>query len=411
VRVLLIHEFYQQYAGEDAVVESELEMLRRAGVETQLYSRHNDEIRGYSIMRKAACALATIQSPRTKRDLTATIRDFRPDVAYLHNLYPLISPSAYQTLWSHRIPIVQVMHNFRPFCTNGLFYVNGKVCERCLSGNYWPAIRQACVAHGRTVSGVYAAALWWMRRSGGLEKIDAFLCLNSFVQDKLVEAGIPPAKVVVKSNSIDLSGIAPDYCAGDYALYLGRLSSEKGLHTLIGAARLNPHLPIVIAGSGPLEQALRAAAADLPHVRFAGFQSGLAKQNLLRRAKFLVLCSEWYENFPVVMLEAFAAGKPVVASAFGGLPRLIEQGKTGLLFQVGSAADLADRMSFLAANPEHCTWMGRAARRRVEESYSAETASAPVLRIFENVIARRPPGAALSTTCETAIAESAAGES
>jgi glycosyltransferase involved in cell wall biosynthesis len=180
---------------------------------------------------------------------------------------------------------------------------------------------------------------------------------------------------------------------------------------LISAARLNRDLPIVVAGSGPLEQELRAAAADLPHVRFAGFQSGLAKEHLLRHAKFLVLCSEWYENFPVVMLEAFAAGKPVVASAFGGLPRLIEQGKTGLLFQAGSAADLADRMSFLSANPEHCTRMGRAARRRVEESYSAERATSLLLRIFENVIARRPPGAALPTMCETVIAESTAGES
>ena len=277
MRVLFIHCFYQQYGGEDAVVESELETLRAAGIQTHLYSRHNDEIRDFGIVRLAVSGLAAIGSPQTRRELDRVIREFRPDVAYVHNLYPLIFPSAHDTLRAHQVPIVQVMHNFRPFCANGLFYVNGEICERCASGNYWPSVLRGCIAHGRTVTGVYAAALWRMRRSGALEKVDTFLCLNAFACDKLVEAGLPAERVAVKPNSIDVTGMAPDYESGAYALFLGRLSPEKGLRTLLAAAKSVPGIPVVIAGAGPMKAELERAAKEIPNLRLAGFRSRRCK--------------------------------------------------------------------------------------------------------------------------------------
>jgi glycosyltransferase involved in cell wall biosynthesis len=394
--VLFIHDFYQQYGGEDAVVEAEFAGLRAAGVETLLYSRRNEEIREFSLRRLAASGLAAIQSSQTRRELGQVIEEFRPDVAYLHNLYPLISPSAYDTLWARRVPIVQVMHNFRPFCVNGLFYSRGELCTRCADGNYWHAIVRKCLPRGRTVTAVYAAALWRMRNTGALDKIDTFLCLNSFTSEKLVEAGLSAARVAVKPNSIDLTGIVPEFETGDYALFLGRLSAEKGLRTLAAAAELVPSIPVVIAGTGPMERELQRTARRIPNLRLAGFQSGAAKRRLLEEARFLVLCSEWYEGFPVVLLEAFAAGKPVIGSALGSLPRLIDAGKTGLLYEAGSPRDLAGRMELLWNNPDLRRRMGEAARACVEERYDRSRALASLIQIFERVIARHdlPPAPA-----------------
>jgi glycosyltransferase involved in cell wall biosynthesis len=385
MRVLFIHNFYQQYGGEDAVVRSEMDMLERRGVRTQLYSRHNDEIKQYGLARKASLALTIAGAPKTRRDLADAIEEFRPDVAYLHNVFPLISPAAYEVLEEHGVPVVQAMHNFRLFCANGLLYTRGAVCERCLGGNHWPAVVRGCIRHGRCASGAYAAALWWMRRSHTLDRISRFVCLTPFAMAKFAEAGLPPEKLVVRSNSIDAGSVVPEY-RGDYGLYLGRLSVEKGLYTLFAAARMRPDLPLVIAGSGPLEAELREAAAGMPNIRFAGFQSGEAKRELLRKARFTVICSEWYENFPMAALEAFAAGKPIIGSDLGSIPHLVQHGETGLLFQPGNARDLAEKMSMLAASPALCERMGRAARKCVEDRYDSKAAFTKLMDIFEGAI-------------------------
>jgi len=400
MRVLFIHDFYQQYGGEDAAVRSAIDMLEKHAVRTYLYSRHNDEIKQFGLARKAALALTIAGAPKTRRDLPGVIAAFRPDVAYLHNVFPLISPAAYEVLEAHGVPIVQAMHNFRLFCANGLLYTGGAICERCLGGNHWPAMVHGCIRHGRCASGAYAAALWWMRRGNTLEKIQRFVCLTPFAKAKFVEAGLPPEKLVVLPNSIDTRGILPEY-RGDYGLYLGRLSVEKGLRTLLSAARRTPRLSLVIAGSGPLEAELREAATGMKHVRFVGFQSGEAKRELLGRARFAVICSEWYENFPMAALEAFAAGKPVVGSDLGSIPHLVQQGETGLLFHPGDAADLAEKMSMLAASPSLCERMGRAARKCVEDRYDWQYAFPQLMSIFETVIspgAKAEPGAC-STNC------------
>jgi glycosyltransferase involved in cell wall biosynthesis len=400
MRVLFIHNFYQQYGGEDAVVRSEMDMLESHGVRTQLYSRHNDEIKQFGLTRKAFLALTIAGSPKTRRDLAAVIAAFRPDVAYLHNVFPLISPAAYEVLESNGVPVVQAMHNFRLFCANGLLYTRGAVCERCLGGNHWPAVVCGCIRHGRCASGAYAAALWWMRRSRTLDGIRRFVCLTPFAMAKFAEAGLPPEKLVVRPNSIDAGSVIPEY-RGDYGLYLGRLSVEKGLHTLFAAARMTPDLPLVIAGSGPLEAELREAAAGMPHVRFAGFQSGEAKRELLRNARFAVICSEWYENFPMAALEAFAAGKPIVGSDLGSIPHLVQHGETGLLFQSGSARDLAEKMSILAASPSLCERMGRAARKCVEDRYDSKAAFSKLMSIFEDAISggAKVEAAACNSNC------------
>lgn len=387
MRVLFVHNFYQQYGGEDAVVRSEMNMLESHGVRTRLYSRHNDEIKQFSPARKAAIALNIAGSPKTRSDLAEAIGGFRPDVAYLHNVFPLISPAAYDVLESHGVPMVQAMHNFRLFCSNGLLYTRGAICERCLGGNHWPAVVRGCIRHGRFASGAYAAALWSMRKEHTLDKISRFVCLTPFVREKFVEAGLPPEKLVVRPNSIDTRSVEPQY-SGEYGLFLGRLSVEKGLRTLLDAARIAPHVPLVIAGGGPLEADLRKAAAGLKHVRFTGFQSGEAKRELLRRACFTIVCSEWYEHFPMAALESFAAGKPIVGSNLGSIPHLVGHGETGLLFRAGSAPDLAEKMSMFAASPDLCERMGRAARKCAEDRYDSKGAFPQLMSIFEAAIAR-----------------------
>lgn len=384
MRVLLIHNFYQQFGGEDAVVQAEKAMLESHGVEVRLYSRHNDEIKEFGLGQKLAFPLHTISSAQTAADLPKVIAEFEPDFAYLHNLYPLISPVVYETLHDAAVPIVQVIHDFRPFCSNGWFYANGEVCERCLGGNHWHAVAQGCYRGSRVFSGIYAATLQHARSRGWLDLVDGFVCLTPFAKQKLVEAGIAAERVLVRPNCIDTRSIAPDF-TGEYALFMGRLSAEKGVRTLVEAFRQAREVPLVIVGTGPLEAELRERAADAPNIRFTGFLSGEEKRDVVRNARFSLMCSEWYENFPVVILEAFAAGKPVLGSRLGSVPYLIDEGQTGELFTAGDAADLARQARSLWQQPELTNRLGRNARRVVESRYDSAKSFDQLMDIFAAV--------------------------
>lgn len=387
MKVLLVHDFYQQHGGEDVNAEAERALLEANGHEVILYTRHNAEIAGYDFLGKLTLPFHAIYSMRTHDEITALVRKHRPQVAYVHNFFPLISPSLYHTLHSLRVPSVQLVNDFRFLCPNGWFYVNGRICERCKHGNYAHAVLNRCYRDSYLQSAAAASVMAVNRLAGGLNKIDAYVCVSEFVKRNFQDAGLPDARLFVKPNFLDASKIVPHFVPGNYALYLGRLSHEKGIRTLLDAFEQVPAVPLKIVGTGPCEEEVRARLSrnGLRHVQFVGFKSGHEKWELLRNAAFVIVPSVWYEACPNVVLEAYAAGKPVIASRIGALQEMVEHDHTGLLFASAAAAELAAAVRFLAANPEHTQRFGHNGRKLVETKFGPELNFATLSRIFSDV--------------------------
>jgi glycosyltransferase involved in cell wall biosynthesis len=391
MRVLLVHSAYQQFGGEDSVVRAETELLKSRGDEVHLYSRHNDEIKEFGLVQKALFFPQSVYSWKTSSELEDTVREFRPDVAFIHNVYPLISPAAYHKLHALGVPTVQVLHNFRPFCPNGFCYTQGQICEACVGGNYLNAVTKRCFKDSLVLSGLYAATLGLNRMSGMVNKISGFICLTEFFRIKMREAGVPESKLFVRPNFVVAPPLRAEEKVGqEYALFMGRLSPEKGCWTLIRAFEQLPTVKLKIVGTGPMEQELRDYIRDrgIRNIELLGFKSGDEKWQILRNCLCLVLPSEWYENFPVTVLEAYMASKPMVASRMGGLPYIVEDGKSGLLFEAGKAEDLAKKIQYLVDHLDEAAHMGACGRSLSETKYGPKQGYDNLMNIFSQVQSR-----------------------
>jgi len=388
MRVLLVHGAYQQFGGEDSVVRAERELLERHGDEVLLYSRHNDETKSFNVFQKATFFPQTVYSHKTSGEISDVVHSFRPDVAFVHNIYPLLSPSVYHKLHALGVPAVQVLHNFRPFCPNGLYYTQGQICEACKGGNYLNAVRKRCYKDSYALSGLYALTLGSNRLAGMVDKVAGFICLTEFFKIKMQEAGVPDSKLFVRPNFVYAPPLTENRDdAGKYAIYMGRLSPEKGCWTLIHAFEQLLQVPLKILGTGPIEQKLKdyVSSKGIGNIEFLGFKSGEEKWQVLRNSLCLVVPSEWYENFPVTVLEAFMAAKPVVAARMGGLPYIVEDGQSGLLFDSGKVEHLAKQIQRLADDPAGAVRMGERARHLSETKYGPEQGYSNLMNIFSQV--------------------------
>jgi glycosyltransferase involved in cell wall biosynthesis len=372
VKILLIHNFYQQFGGEDAAALADKALLESHYEDVLFYTRDNSEIHDFTWVNKLLFPAQVFYSRRTKRDLQKIVKERRPNIALIHNFFPLVSPSVYHFLHSRGIPIIQVIHDFRFFCPNGWFFTQGQICERCKAGNYLNAVRFRCYRDSYLSSTLAASSIGLNRRRGMLEKITAFICLTDFLKQKLLEGGIPEEKIFIRPHFMDTSAVAPCYRKGEYALYLGRISPEKGIWTMVRAFQRLKRVRLKIAGTGPMEAALGRYVKEnaVENVELVGFKSGADKWKLLADSLFVVAPSECYETFGLAVLEAYAAGKPVVASNLGSLPYVVEDGKSGVLFEPGNVEDLIEKVNGLLANPSSIASMGSHARGLAEMKYS-----------------------------------------
>jgi glycosyltransferase involved in cell wall biosynthesis len=397
MRVLLIHNYYQHFGGEDMAAEADFRLLSGRGVEVRKYCRHNDEIKLYGIGEKAAFPLRTISSGRTVAEVESILREFPADVAYLHNLYPLISPSIYVALHRKGVPIVQVLHDYRPFCANGWLYTNGAICDRCAGGHHWQAVINRCMHGSIAISAIYGAALWNLRRSKVLDRIGLFVCPSEFCRLQAIRNGIDAARIIVRPHSVGIESASDAVGApgsglqshDPYFLYLGRLSREKGLLTLLAAFERLPDIALRIAGSGPLEPELqrRLTERPMPNVQMLGFQTGAAKAELLRNARAIIMPSECFETFGITVLEAYAVRRPVIASDAGALPYLVEDGITGCVFERANPAALCERVAALMADEAAADRMGYAGWRLAKQKYGNHVAADALISILERAIA------------------------
>lgn len=387
MRILSVHNQFRKYAGSDIVAAADEQMLAEHD-EVRSYIRNSNEIASTGAAGKALLALDTIYSRRTVSEITELVGRFRPDIAYVHNVFPLISPSLYHVLHRLRVPSVHVIHDFRLWCPNSRFYVNNQPCRDCQLGNYWPAIEKRCVQGSTAYSALYAGSLYVNRQLDFTGKIGGYICLTEFAKQLLVESQVPEEKIHICPNHIDTSKFTPEYGGGEYVLYLGGLYQDKGVMTIARAFAELPHIPVKFVGTGDAEPELREFIRErgLKNLELVGFKGGEEKAAYLRNSMFTICATHCYETFGLVVLEAYASGKPVIASAIGALPYIVQPDETGLLFKSQDADDLAAKVRWLWERPEAIERMGRNGRALVEAKYDTKFRYASLNAIFEKVI-------------------------
>lgn len=366
MRILLVHNRYRQRGGEDLVFEREAQLLHEAGHEVQAYERHNDEIDGIGA---AGLAAQTIWSKRTVAEVGALAARFRPDVAHVHNTFPLISPSVYPALKRAGVPIVQTLHNYRLTCLNAMLLRDGRPCEDCVGRLPWRGVLRKCYRESASQSAVLAATLAVHRERTIYRHVDRFIALTGFARDLFVRAGVPAGRIVVKPNFVPDRGKPPEG-PREGVLYVGRLSKEKGIAVLAQAARLAPQVRIDVIGDGPCAAMLQG----IPNVRMLGRRSSEEVRRAMTAARFLVVPSLCYEGFPMTIVEAYEAGLPVIASEIGSLGEIVRDGVTGVCVPATDAEALSRWFSEAPALGPSARKMGASARATYDSNYRPSVA-------------------------------------
>jgi glycosyltransferase involved in cell wall biosynthesis len=389
VKVLLVHNGYQQPGGEDVVFDQEHQMLKNAGHDTVLYRRSNWDVNGYRGLRKIVLAKRTVWASDTKREFLQLLQSEKPEVVHVHNTFVMISPSIYSACREAGVPVVQTLHNYRLLCPSATLFRDGKICEDCVTGSLLRGVQHACYHNSRSATAVVALMLATHRLRGTWQnEVACFVALTEFSRQKLIEGGLPAEKIMVKPNFVH-----PDPAArtgdGDYALFVGRLSPEKRVSTVLAAwKQLQFPVPLLVLGGGPEQTQLQAQAVHdgLTHIRFLGQVPREQTIAAINNARFLVFSSEWYENFPVTIAEAFACATPVLASRMGAMQEIVSDGRTGLHFSAGDSEDLARKVEWAWTHRDEMRAMGVGARTEYETKYTAEKNYPLLMEIYRKAI-------------------------
>lgn len=384
MRVLTVHNYYQQPGGEEQIFATESALLESYGHEVTRYTLNNDEI---ATTNPLILAKKTLWNGQVYRDLRSLIRKTKPQVAHFHNTFPLISPSAYYAAKDEGVAVVQTLHNYRLLCPNALFFREGRVCEDCLGKVPISGIIHGCYRGSRSASAMTAATTTFHSLIGTWTKaVDVFIVYSQFAVDKFVQGGIPAEKIVFKTNFLHPAP-QPEKGEGGYGLFVGRLSVEKGLGIMLDAWRqLGGRIPLKILGDGPMSGLVTEAAKEMPEIEWLGRRPFEEVYDIVGKAAFLILPSEWYETFGRVAIEAFAKGTPVVASNIGAIAELIEHGYNGLLFRPSDSNDLADKIKWLLDHPQELKQMRSAARSEFDRKYTANDNCKRLIEIYETAI-------------------------
>lgn len=403
MKIIQVHNYYQQAGGEDSVVSAEKNMLEAAGHEVIPFYKNNDGIIG--AWQLIVCSLKTLWNYKAYSEFRQLLQNHRPDVVHCHNIFPLISPAIYWACETEGVPVVQTLHNYRLLCLNSQFFRYNKqseaeVCEKCHKRAFKiPGIKYRCYRESIAGSAVVALMLFLHRLLGTWKnKVSAYITLTEFQKQKMSEGGLPEDRIFVKPNFVSAeTGKEPVECdipQSPYVLFVGRLSREKGCAVLLQAWKYflescdvtqNIFRPeLLVVGDGPDKESLKQWSEEfqLNQVRFTGKLPRNQVQALMKRAEFLILPSLWYEGFPMTIVEAFSCGTPVLASDLGGMKTIIEEGVNGRKFTVGDARELAERMNTMF-NSEELVAMRAAVRNKFERDYSESFNLSLLLNVYK----------------------------
>jgi glycosyltransferase involved in cell wall biosynthesis len=369
MKVIQVHNRYRYFGGEDAAANALVSLLTRRGIDVRVVDRSSSDI-GADLAKRIATGAGSIYSPRERRQMSRLLENERPDIVHAHNLYPLLTPSILLACRDASVPVVMTLHNFRLTCPIGVHFVKGEICERCVGGREYACVQQNCRGD-LAESSLYALRSYVARKLGLFRKyVSCFIAPSEFIKCRLVDAGFDEQRFVVLPNFVSVPEEPVRPSAGKYVGFVGRFSAEKGVTHLLSAAREIATIPVALAGDYSSLHGVRDELSA--NTTLLGELQRQQISAFYRNARFLVVPSTCYEVCPMVVLEAMSHGLPVIASRLGGIPELIKDGETGILFESQNTADLADKIRTLWSQPELCDRMGATARETVRQRYSED---------------------------------------
>jgi glycosyltransferase involved in cell wall biosynthesis len=338
-----------------------------------------------SIRKKAETAFRMLYSFSNNKKVKELLSDYEVDVAHAHNIYNRVCPSVLDVLKKKGIPIILTLHDYKLGCPRYTFYRDGFICNECLSRGRHRILKYRC-ARGSFVQSLFH---WIEAKFHNMLDIYAknvafFICPSLFCLRQHAEIGIKEKKLIHIPNFVNISAFEPSYNQGDYILFAGILSKQKGVMTLLKAAK-GLDIPIKIVGEGPMREEYETYAREygMHNVIFEGYKRGQELKDLFRNSLFLIFPSEWFENAPMSILEASAYGKPVIGSNIGGIPEMLIDGKTGLLFDPKDDNELKEKIGFLLSHPSLITEMGKNGRQMVEKEYNPGGHYQKLMKVYQ----------------------------
>jgi glycosyltransferase involved in cell wall biosynthesis len=402
-KLLSLNTYNYRRGGSDAVFLDHDALFREAGWETAVFTMHHpnnepspwssyfaDELEfghAYSIWKKMTMAGKVIYSWEARSKLARLLDKFSPDVAHAHCIYHHLSPSVLSLLHERGIPTVMTAHDLKLACPAYKMLNKHGICEKCKHGNLSHVILNRCIHNSLATSSLVAVESA-VHKSFGLYKrnLDRVVTPSRFFREKLMEWGWPAEKLVYIPNFLDCRQYTPEYNPGKYFLYFGRLAPEKGVDTLIRAAA-QAGVRLKVAGTGPYEETLRNTAAEIDgRIDFLGYCSGDILWQLIQKCRAVVLPSQWYENAPISILEAYASGKPVIGARIGGIPEMLIENETGYLYESGEIDELSTKLSLMhTLDTSTITSMGRAARDHVSTRFTPERYMSSMQQLYASL--------------------------
>jgi glycosyltransferase involved in cell wall biosynthesis len=385
MRVLIAHNSYRLPGGEDAVVAGERDLLADRGHDVQLFTLSSTSIRG--LLHRLRVAWHLPYSTASREVLSTVLESWHPDLVHVHNFFPLLTPAVYDAARTAGIPVVQTLHNYRLICPGALLWRDGHVCEDCLTGSMYRCVLHGCYRGSRPGTAAVARMVSRHRRLGTWStKVDRFIAPSAFARRKFIEGGLPAQRIVVHPSHCECSRMKDRSSLRSGAIFVGRLSAEKGIETLLRAWR-RLDVPLRVIGDGPLLDRARQLAT--PFVSVLGPATPHEVSEQMQRAQVLIVPSECYETQCRVIAEAYCNRLPVIASRIGALEEAVEDGVTGFLFEPGNPSAIVAQVSRALAREDDLCGLGQNGRWRWETTYSPEASYDRLLRVYSDVVGQR----------------------
>jgi len=366
MKILFVHNFYQHAGGEDQVLKAEMDLMKSHGHHVESYTVHNDQIQ--SKWDKIKIAWRLPYSPSSYVRFTELLKQMKPDVVHCHNFFPRLTPSIFDACKDLKIATVLTLHNYRLICPSATLMRHGKPWELSIEKSPYWTVPYKVYRNSLLGTAALARMIQSNRKKGTwTTKLDRIITLTHFAKNKFISAGFSPNNLVVKPNFIQ-DPIDSSIQRKNYAVFIGRLSSEKGVEFLLNFWPENG-IELKIIGSGPLFDSL---PKNRKNVSIMGPKPNDHVINEIQGAQFMVMASQWYEGFPMVLVEALACGTPALVTKLGGMAEIIDHEQNGLHFELGNKSDFIDCVNRLSSEPEWCKTLGENGRKKYESLYTPE---------------------------------------